>query len=154
MATTTLKNKPHAVDFFSILETDGGALAMQLSQPPIAFHRVFLEITGTLASALMLSLCFEQEQDTSFKTNADGWMEVSAEYWYQRAAMSVKEQATARRRLRDLRLLEERLAGYPAQMSVRLNWVELGNRLIECSSTNVKRYQEAVLAQTKPAVVH
>jgi hypothetical protein len=119
----TSQAKPSAPNLIDILETDGGALAMQVAQPPIAFHRVFVEVTGSVTAALLLSACIDQEQETPVKANADGWVPTSADLWLQRTALSVKEQATARRTLRDLKLMEERLSGFPAQLAVELDGV-------------------------------
>lgn len=106
-----------------------GSLAMMVAQPPIAFHRVFVDLTGSATAALLLSACLEQ-QEVPGAMNEHGWMEVSAQGWEDRTGLSRKEQATARKTLRDLGLLQEHRTGYPAKFEIRVNFERISQLLI------------------------
>jgi hypothetical protein len=122
-----------------------GSLAMMVAQPPIAFHRVFVDLTGSATAALLLSACLEQ-QEVPGAMNEHGWMEVSAQGWEDRTGLSRKEQATARKTLRELGLFEEHRTGYPAKFEIRVNFERISQLLI---ATARKR-----MVPKKPLPVH
>lgn len=116
----------------------GGELAMLVSQPPIAFHRVFVDLTGSATAALLLS-CITEQTETPGAMDDDGWMLASCEQWEVRTGLSRKEQATARKVLRAQHLLEERRDGFPANFRVRVNFERISKRLIEMSQAKFKK---------------
>lgn len=106
-----------------------GDLAMLVASPPIAFQRVFVDVTGSATAALLLSACM---QDFEFRSaTKDGWYSVSAEEWQRLTGLTRKEQSSARKTLRELSLLRERLQGFPAQLEVQVNFDEISRRLID-----------------------
>ncbi len=115
-----------------------GSLAMMVAQPPIAFHRVFVDLTGSATAALLLSACLEQ-QEVPGAMNEHGWMEVSAQGWEDRTGLSRKEQATARKTLRELGLFEEHRTGYPARFEIRVNFERISKRLIEIAQRRMNQ---------------
>ena len=105
-----------------------GELAMLLAQPPIAFHRVFVDLTNSATAALLLSSLIEHQEQVGVGT--DEWFETTAEQISARTGLSRKEQATARRTLRDLKLLDERREGFPARFELRINFSQVSTLLI------------------------
>lgn len=118
-----------------------GDLAMLVAAPPIAFQRVFVDITKSATAALLLSACMQEQE---YQTSADGWYTASADQWESLTGLSRKEQSTARRVLRDLSLLHERRTGYPAQFEIRVDYNEITRRLLAVTR---KRQRSAALAQ-------
>lgn len=103
-------------------------LAFMVAQPPIAFHRVFVDVTGSATAALLLSACIQEQEQQACPLGS--WNSASAEDWQHLTGLSRKEQATARKILRDQGLLEERRAGFPAQFEIRLNYDRLAQRMV------------------------
>lgn len=89
----------------------------ELLDRPIAFHRGFVKPAGSVNAALLLSQMFYWNNRT---TNPDGWFYKTAEDFEEETGLSRKEQSTARRQLRELNWVEERLYGVPATLHFRL----------------------------------
>lgn len=89
----------------------------ELLDRPIAFHRIFVDWTGTIPAALMLSQLVYWTNRTN---NEKGWVYKTAKQWEEETGMSVKEQRNARTRLRECGLVEEALHGVPATLHFRL----------------------------------
>lgn len=85
---------------------------------PIAFHRVFKTITGSTVAALMLSQAWYWSSRTS---DSDGWFYKTQSEWEDETGLSRTEQETARKRLKELKILDEELRGVPARMYYRVN---------------------------------
>lgn len=133
-------------DIFDELERNG-ELAMLLSAPPIAFNPVFVDMTGSVAAALLLSVCSQESENAS--ANTTGWQELDAERLLRLTRLSIAELRTARRVLKDLRYIEERRLGFPAKSEFRVDFVRLTEKLL----TIAKHNQDARL-QPKLPVVH
>jgi hypothetical protein len=82
---------------------------------PIAFHRVFVTMTGSVNAALMLSQAIYWSKRTS---DDDGWFYKTAVEWEKETGLTRREQDTARRLLSDV--MEEKLAGMPARTYFRV----------------------------------
>lgn len=89
---------------------------------PIAFHRCFVTLTGSITAALMLSQAVYWQKRTK---DPDGWWFKTREEWTEETGMTRYEQESARRRLRSIGLLEEELRGVPAQLWYRLDEARL-----------------------------
>lgn len=89
---------------------------------PIAFHRCFVTLTGSVTAALMLSQALYWQRRTQ---HAGGWWFKIRDEWTSETGMSRREQETARRRLRQLGLLHEELRGIPAQLWYRVDEARL-----------------------------
>src|SRR5215472_15196596 len=83
---------------------------------PIAFHRSFVNITGSITAALMLS----QLVYWTLRTAEDEWIFKTREQWFDEIGLSRYEQETARKVLRKCGLIEEKLMKAPAKMHFRL----------------------------------
>lgn len=123
----TTRHSESKIDLCKELESNG-ELAMLVAQPPIAFHRVFVDVTGSATAALLLSACIQDQELQACPLG--GWNQASAEDWQHLTGLSRKEQATARKILREQGLLEERRAGFPAQFEIRLNYDLLAQRMV------------------------
>ena len=98
--------------------TMNAAHLKRLLQRPIAFHRVFAEITGSATSGLFLSQLFYWHDKGE---DPDGWIYKTQLEWQAETALSRYEQERARAALRELGLLEEQRRGLPARLFYRLN---------------------------------
>jgi hypothetical protein len=122
-----------------------------LLQRPIAFHRIFVDVTGSVTAALMLS----QAVYWSDKGDDDGWFWKKQAEWEKETGLSRREQDTARLRLRQLGVLEEDLRKMPARLYFRINfdtlyklvWRKAPNKGARKRQTslaeNAKLYKEA-----------
>lgn len=102
------------VDLISALEQEP-ELALMVSQPPIAFHRSFVDLTGSALAALLLSALVEQHDA---RAAFDGYLAINAVDIEHRTGLSRREQISARRQLLDLGLIKERRQSFPAQVEV------------------------------------
>lgn len=90
---------------------------LEIFDRPISFHRIFIEWTGSVNAALMLSqLVFWSKRSKDF----DGWIYKTAKEWEEEIGLTVDEQYSARKRLRKKGLVEEHLRGVPAILHFRL----------------------------------
>lgn len=89
-----------------------------LLKRPIAFHRVFAQISGSATTGLFLSQLWYWSEHTS---NTDGWFYKTAIEWQEETALTRREQETARKKLRLLGILEEKKECLPRKLFFRLN---------------------------------
>ena len=85
---------------------DPALLLEILGQAPIVFHRIFVDITGSVTAALWLSYALYALEER--RAGDDGWFSKSQDEWQRDTGLTRREQETARKRLRALELLEER----------------------------------------------
>jgi hypothetical protein len=105
---------------------------------PIAFHRCFVEISGSVTAALLLSQAWYWQRRAQ---DGDGWFFKTREEWSEETGLSRKEQETARARLREIGVLEEERRGLPAKLFYRVNsdvLEDLLNRLVGPKVTDCK----------------
>lgn len=86
-------------------------------QTPIAFHPIYVDITGSLTAALWLAYAAYHVSESG--TDAEGWFHKTQEAWTLETRLTRREQEGARARLRELGLLEER-RGLNQPMAYRL----------------------------------
>ena len=98
----------------------------------VAYHPSFAAIGGSVNAGLFLAQLFYWHDRGS---DPDGWIYKTQAEWEEETGLSRWEQETARRRLRERGLVEEKLAGLPARLHYRLD-VE---RLIALLSARVTR---------------
>lgn len=107
------------------------ATLTKLLQRPIAFHRVFVDVTGSVAAGLFLSqLWYWKDRVPELDDDGQprhGWFYKGVDEWFEETRLTYAEQAQARKILRRLGLLEEKKRGIPARLWFRLNV----DRLIE-----------------------
>lgn len=91
---------------------------IKLLDRPIAFHRAFLELTGSIEAALLLSQAFYWSKRTS---DEDGWFWKTAEEWKDETGLSRTQIETARKALKTQKFWCEKLQGLPAKMFYRID---------------------------------
>ena len=110
-------------------------LAMMVSEPPISFHRSFVDLTGSITAALLMSACLDQfDGDMS----PDGWVVLDAGEMEDRTGLSAREQLAARRVLREKHLLQERKAGFPARLEVRFDYGQVSQGLVAVAQSRIR----------------
>ena len=106
-------------------------LVLEVFDAPITFHRCLVTITGSVSAALMLSQAITWTED--LEPHAHSWFTKSTAEWTEQTGLSRWEQETARKILRDLELLDERISGVPARLWFRVNRRALGTALSEAA---------------------
>lgn len=101
--------------------------SLKLLDRPIAFHRCFVDLTGSVTTALFLSQAVDWQN--WLPEEPDGWWHKTRVDWTEETGLSRREQETARRNLKRLGLLEEKRAGAPTRLLYRINRQQL-NRLL------------------------
>lgn len=94
----------------------------ELLRNPIAFHRCFVDLTGSVASALMLSQALYWSYRTS---DEDGWFYKSCKDWTLETGLGRYEQDQAREALRQAGFWFEELHGVPATTHFRIDEDEI-----------------------------
>jgi hypothetical protein len=90
---------------------------------PIAFHPLFAQICGMHINAgLLLSQAYYWSERTS---DPQGWFWKDAKQWNEETCLSKHELVAARRILRKLDLMEEKLEGVPPIVHFRVNFDRL-----------------------------
>lgn len=101
---------------------------------PIAFHRCFAELGGSVNAGLMLSQAVYWSKRS---TTRDGWFWKTAEEWTEETYLSRTEQATARKQLKRLACWQEELRGVPAKLFYRIDFDALDDLLSESKSSGI-----------------
>lgn len=115
----------------------------QLLKRPIAFHPIFSQITGSVLAGLFLSQCYYWTN----KTVESGWFYKTHKEFTDETTLSKKEQATARKLLVKMDLIEEKLKGLPAKNYYR---VKVDN-LVETIKDATKHQQKRAFQLDVPA---
>jgi hypothetical protein len=103
------------------------ALLLDIFDEPIVIQRNFLNLTGSLNSAMLLSWIVTVSQEQEPVT--DGWLRMSQQTWQTETSLSRFELESARSVLRQIGLIEERRSGWPAMTAVRLKVDRLAQAL-------------------------
>jgi hypothetical protein len=123
---------------------------------PIAFHRVFVTLTGSVTAGLMLSqglywTRIKRRDDPA----SDGWFYKTQAEWEEETGMGRSEQETARKRLRQMLFWQEERRGLPAKLYFRIDLERLAEALLtQPPTTGNKRenrqqnHQNAEIPQT------
>lgn len=103
----------------------------RLLESSVAFRPLFADLTGSAAAGLFLSQLYYWTKVIN-RENPDrrGWLYKTAMEWQSEIKLSTREQGTARKRLKSLGLLEEKLCGLPATTWYRINLPELYRQLL------------------------
>ena len=111
---------------------------IKLLDRPIAFHRIFAELTGSVTAGLMLSqaVYWSGETKSGERRTADpaGWFWKPQEEWFEETRLTRKEQETARKHLRGLGrgdVWEEQVRGLPRRLYYRLDLEKLQSLLLD-----------------------
>lgn len=93
---------------------------------PIAYHRVFFDLTDSIKAALMLSQAVYWSKRTK---DEEGWFYKSRHEWRAETGMTREEQEGARRILRQLGCWQEKLHGVPGRLFYRIDFNILYQKL-------------------------
>jgi len=96
----------------------------------IAFHRRLVDLTDSVKAALLLSQSLYWTRHGRHIHRDGGWFFKTAEQWTLETGLSMKEQSTARKVLRELSILTEERRGLPARLYFRVELEELARRLV------------------------
>ena len=88
---------------------------------PIAFHRRLVDLTGSIKASLMLSQAIYWMRHGKDIRQHDGWFFKTMEQWHWETGLSRHEQAGARARLRELKVLQEQTQKLPAKLHFRVD---------------------------------
>jgi len=91
----------------------------------VAFRPIYAHAFGIKAGLFLSQLMYWSSKGN----DPDGWIYKTRDEWKAETALSRREQETARRRLRDVAVLDEELRGLPAQLHFRVNWEMLLSEL-------------------------
>ncbi|WP_186191192.1 hypothetical protein [Burkholderia gladioli] len=95
---------------------------------PLFIRRNFVDITGSITAALMLTYAVDlySNHEPVVRPDGEGWFKLTADEWERETGMTRSEQATARRALRERGLFEEQRIGMPARVLTRVDFDTLG----------------------------
>lgn len=93
---------------------------------PIAFHRAFVDLTGSITAALMLS---QAVYWTKRSSSGDGWFWKVQEEWTEETGMTRYEQETARKKLNKFDFWKEEKRGIPAKLFYHVDFDKLDQAL-------------------------
>lgn len=99
---------------------------------PIAYHRCFVAVAGSVAGAVFLSQLVYWARRVP--NSRDGWLWKTGREWETETGLRRAEQEASRKKLCALGIIEERLTGIPARLHFRLNANKLASLL---NSTNL-----------------
>ena len=94
---------------------------------PIAFQRAFVSLGAGITGALMLSQAIYWSKRTD---NADGWFYKTMEEWASETGMTRSEQESARKKLVNAGVLEEKKKGVPCRLFYRVNMDAIRTNLV------------------------
>lgn len=113
---------------------------------PIAFHRVFADIAGSVTAGLFLSQAFYWTGTVQGTPERDGWFYKTADEWTEETALSQREQESARRRLRDIGVLQEQRIGMPAKLWYKVDLERLAE-LVDGRINLIREKRESRMAE-------
>lgn len=109
-------------------------MSTDILDKPIAFHRCFVPLTGSVNAALMLSQAVYWQ-----KRNEDGvWWFQTQEKWADETGLTRREQETARKALRNLPFWKEELRGLPGKLHFFLD-LELLLEIVTVGETSLHK---------------
>lgn len=91
----------------------------RLFDRPIAYHKCFADISGSVVAAVMLSQSVYWTK--TLPPEKDGWFYKTAAEWQEETGMTRSEQENARRKLKTIGVLQEKKEGVPCKLYYRIN---------------------------------
>ncbi len=113
------------------------ALMLEVFREPISFHPTYVEFTGSVTAALLLSYaCYTSDQLNDEYPGFDGWFHKRQVDWTRETGLSRRELESSRLRLRALGLLEEKRAGAPPVLLCRVDFTRLNDLMNRQAQAN------------------
>lgn len=103
---------------------------------PIAFNRDFVCLGIGITGALFLSQAIYWSKRTK---DEHGWFYKTQEEWEEETGMTRYEQETARKKLKSIKVLEEKKAGVPARIFYRVNDEKLHEILLATKNAEMSQ---------------
>ena len=125
------------VDLIDALEREP-ELALLVAQPPIAFHRSFVDITGSAMAALLLSSYLEQQE--SQPLTLDGWFEVDGADLQYRSGLADKERQMAHKTLLSQSLVRDR-RGKTGRRELKIDFDRISHAILAAARQRSVRLQ-------------
>jgi hypothetical protein len=119
---------------------------IDLLDRPIAYHRCFVSLTGSVTAAVLLSQAVYWSRRTG--AGSDGWFWKTIADWEEETGLTRFEQEGARKILRSLGFWEEEKRGIPARLWFRLDLNQL-ERGLNIAQTSMRKTSKQ--ASGKPA---
>lgn len=120
-------------------EEDIIAILADLLDRPIAYQRVFVTITGSVAAAVMLSQAMYWAKRT---TGKDGWFWKTREEWEDETGLSRYEQEGCRNKLKALDFWEEEKRGIPAKLWYKVDIDKLYKAILKAKKESADKVGE------------
>lgn len=114
---------------------DVASLLKLLGERPIAYHRIYAKVSGSVTSGLLLSQFMYW---TPRSSDPSGWFYKTQSQITEETQMSRSETESARKRLRTLGLIEEKRKGNPARMYYRVDVDRLANLIAGIPHTGLQ----------------
>jgi recombinase len=114
------------------IQKQSGLPLLDILDRPIAFHRIFADLTGSVQAGLMLSQAFYWSKRIDKDRN--GWFYKAQQEWQEETRLTRYEQEAARERLRQTSFWHEERRGVPARLYFRIDRVALGSEIIKASN--------------------
>jgi hypothetical protein len=128
---STVPTAPRVVDVNRVLD---------ILDRPIAFHRVFVELTGSVTAGLMLSQGFYWTRiKRRDEPESHGWFYKTQDEWEEETGLSRSEQETARKRLRQTGFWQEKRRDIPAKLYFHLDLDRLVDAILQQPPTTSKQ---------------
>lgn len=122
---------------------------ISLLDRPIAYHSCLARVAGGVTAGVMLSQAIYWQRRAP--GGRGGWWYKTMEDWQEETAMSRAELETARRRLRQLSVLEEERRGVPARIFYRLDLPLLGELLLGAAAKPPQEQEQEQEQDSPPA---
>jgi hypothetical protein len=119
---------------------------------PIAFHRVFVKLIGSVTAALMLSQAIYLTKRAN--SGGVGWFYKTITQWEEETGISRHEQETARKALRRFSFWQEERRGVPAQLYYRVDIQALSNELLHIASSPISPEASRTKDKKKQSSAH
>jgi len=98
---------------------------------PVAYHPDFAKALGSVQTALFLSqLLYWSDK------GKNGWIYKTQQEFYEETGLSRREQETARRKLKERGILEEKYQGIPRKLYYKVNFQKLAEVMFAYYTTN------------------
>jgi hypothetical protein len=102
---------------------------------PIAYHRAFVDVTGSVSSAVFLSQAVYWQRRVPH--GRDGWYYKSIPEWGEETGLTRNHIQSARTALERLGVMEFQLRGFPRRTWYRLNVERLRDILLRCREKSI-----------------
>jgi hypothetical protein len=116
----------------------------KLLDRPIAFHRCFITMTGSVNAALMLSQAFYWSNRTN---DSEGWFHKSSEEWQEEIGLTRHQQDMARKKLLATGFWHEDLRGSPPVVHFRIDTDKL-QEVLQSGDFNLPENGKSICRKT------